>query len=339
MDGNDLKGKRILVTGGAGFIGSELTRQLADRGAVVVVVDNLVNGRKENLADLAEEQCTLEVSDIRDRRHMAKLMAETDIVFHLAALGVRHSIHSPEENHAVNASATLELLIEARKAHVSRFVCVSTSEVYGTGYKVPMDEEHPTYPMTVYGAAKLAGECYARAFYRTYDYPVVVIRPFNAFGPRSHHEGDSGEVIPKMILRAMAGEPLIIFGDGEQTRDFTYVSDTARGIIEAGLSDQAIGETFNIGSGKEITINQLAEKIRKVVNKPEIQVIHDAPRPGDTLRLYADVSKVEKLCGFKPQVSLENALESLRDWYLSLEQSPQALLREETLYNWESTEK
>jgi UDP-glucose 4-epimerase len=339
MDGNDLKGKRILVTGGAGFIGSELTRQLAQRGAAVVVVDNLVNGRKENLADLSEEQCTLEVSDIRDRRHMAKLMAETDIVFHLAALGVRHSIHSPEENHAVNASATLELLIEARKAHVSRFVCVSTSEVYGTGYKVPMDEEHPTYPMTVYGAAKLAGECYARAFYRTYDYPVVVIRPFNAFGPRSHHEGDSGEVIPKMMLRALAGEPLIIFGDGEQTRDFTYVGDTARGIIEAGLSDQAIGETFNIGSGKEITINQLAEKIRKVVNKPEIQVIHDAPRPGDTLRLYADVSKVEKLCGFKPQVSLENALELLRDWYLSLEQSPQALLREETLYNWESTEK
>jgi len=339
MESRELKGKRILVTGGAGFIGSELTRQLVERGAAVVVVDNLVNGRTENLAGLAEDRCTLDVRDIRDRQHMAELMAETDIVFHLAALGVRHSIHSPEENHAVNASATLELLIEARKANVSRFVCVSTSEVYGTGYKVPMDEEHPTYPMTVYGADKLAGEGYARAFYRTYDYPVVVIRPFNAFGPRSHHEGDSGEVIPKMMLRALAGEPLIIFGDGEQTRDFTYVGDTARGIIEAGLSDQAIGETVNIGSGKEITINHLAQKILKVVNKPEIQVIHDAPRPGDTLRLYADVSKAESLCGFKPQISLERALELLRDWYLSLKQSPQELLRDETLYNWKSIEK
>lgn len=338
MESKELKGKRILVTGGAGFIGSELTRQLVERGAAVVVVDNLVNGRKENLAGLAEDRCMLDVSDIRDRRHMAELMAEADIVFHLAALGVRHSIHSPEENHAVNASATLELLIEARKAIVSRFVCVSTSEVYGTGYKVPMDEEHPTYPMTVYGAAKLAGEGYARAFYRTYDYPVVVIRPFNAFGPRSHHEGDSGEVIPKMMLRALAGEPLIIFGDGEQTRDFTYVGDTACGIIEAGLSDQTIGETVNIGSGKEITINHLAQKILKVVNKPKIQVIHDAPRPGDTLRLYADVSKAESLCGFKPQISLERALELLRDWYLSLQQSPQELLREETLYNWKSIE-
>lgn len=335
MDSKDLKEKRVLVTGGAGFIGSELTSQLVERGASVLVVDNLINGRKENLSELPKEQCTLHVSDIRDRQQMAELLAEVDIVFHLAALGVRHSIHSPEENHAVNASATLELLIDARKANISRFVCVSTSEVYGTGYKVPMDEEHPTYPMTVYGAAKLAGESYARAFYRTYDFPIVVIRPFNAFGPRSHHEGDSGEVIPKMMLRALAGEPLIIFGDGEQTRDFTYVADTARGIIEAGLSDHMIGETVNIGSGKEITINQLAEKILKVLNKPEIQVIHEGPRPGDTLRLFADISKAEKLCGFKPQVSLDRALEHLREWYLSLEQSPQELLRDEKLHNWE----
>jgi len=338
IDSKNLKGKRILVTGGAGFIGSELTSQLVEMGASVLVVDNLVNGRKENLAELPKTRCTLDVSDIRDRRHMAKMLEAVDIVFHLAALGVRHSIHSPEENHAVNASATLELLIEARKANISRFVCVSTSEVYGTGYKVPMDEEHPTYPMTVYGAAKLAGECYARAFYRTYDFPVVVIRPFNAFGPRSHHEGDSGEVIPKMMLRALAGEPLIIFGDGNQTRDFTYVSDTARGIIMAGLSDQAIGETVNIGSGREISINQLAEKIIKVLNKPQTQVIHDDPRPGDTLRLYAGVSKAEKICGFQPHVSLDSALKRLRDWYESLEQSPHELLRDETPHNWESAE-
>jgi UDP-glucose 4-epimerase len=336
MGSENLKGKRVLVTGGAGFIGSELTRQLVKRGASVIVVDNLVNGKKKNLADLPQDQCRLEESDIRDTSRMAELLTDVDIVFHLAALGVRHSIHSPVENHAVNATAALNLLIEARKARVSRFVCVSSSEVYGTGYKVPMNEDHPTYPMTVYGASKLAGECYARAFYRTYDYPVVVIRPFNTFGPRSHHEGDSGEVIPKMMLRALAGEPLIIFGDGEQTRDFTYVGDTARGIIEAGLSDQAVGETFNIGSGKEITINQLAGKILKVLNKPDVKVIHEEPRPGDTLRLYADISKAKKLCGFEPQVSLESALGSLRDWYLALDQTLQELLKEEKPHNWES---
>jgi len=335
MDKVNLKDKRILVTGGAGFIGSELTRQLVGQGASVVVVDNLVNGKRENLAGLPQDQSALDMSDIRDTAHMAYLLKDVDIVFHLAALGVRHSIHAPLENHAVNASATLNLLIEARKADISRFVCVSTSEVYGTGYKVPMDEEHPTYPMTVYGAAKLAGEGYARAFFRTYDYPVVIIRPFNAFGPRSHHEGDSGEVIPKMMLRAMAGEPLIIFGDGEQTRDFTYVSDTARGIIEVGLSDDAVGETFNLGSGKEITINHLANKIGKVLNKPEIEIIHDDPRPGDTLRLYADISKAQNLCGFQPQVKLEDALVMLRDWYLSLPHTPQELLQDEKPHNWE----
>mgnify|MGYP000853827480 CR=1 FL=1 len=332
----DLKGQRVLVTGGAGFIGSELTRQLVDLGAFVVVVDNLSNGKADNLQGIKEDCVELAVADIRDRVRMADLMSGVDLVFHLAALGVRHSIHSPEENHAVNATGTLGLLIEARRSGVGRFVCVSTSEVYGTGYKVPMDEDHPTYPMTVYGAAKLAGECYARAFYRTYGYPVVVIRPFNTFGPRSHHEGDSGEVIPKMMLRTLAGKPLIIFGDGEQTRDFTYVSDTAQGIIQAGLSGQTIGETINIGSGREITINALADRITSILGHPNAEVIHQAQRPGDTLRLFADISRARALCGFEPTVNLDEALEKLRDWYLSLDATPQALLRDEQEHNWES---
>jgi len=335
MEKTDLRGKNILVTGGAGFIGSELTGQLAASGAFITVVDNLVNGKAENLAIIPEEKYQLVVRDIRDRAGMADLMAENDMVFHLAALGVRHSIHAPEENHAVNASGTLNLLIAARKAGVSRFVCISTSEVYGTGYHVPMDEEHPTFPMTVYGAAKLAGECYARAFYRTYEYPVVVIRPFNAFGPRSHHEGDSGEVIPKMMLRGLAGKPLIVFGDGEQTRDFTFVSDTARGIIDVGLCDDAVGETINIGSGKEITINLLAEKIKKVLSNNDIKIIHETPRPGDTLRLYADISKAKKLVNFEPKIDLDEALGVLRDWYLSLDQAPAVLLENEETHNWE----
>ena len=326
---------RILVTGGAGFIGSELVCQLVAQSCEVVVVDNLVNGRRENLDGLLDDQVQLIVVDIRDSQCVADLMQGVDIVFHLACLGVRHSIHSPHENHEVNATATLKLLSAARAAGVKRFVYVSSSEVYGTACWVPMTEEHPTFPMTVYGASKLAGECYARAFYRTYDYPTVVVRPFNTYGPRCHHEGDSGEVIPKFLLRCMAGRPVVIFGDGTQTRDFTYVSDIARGILIAGLADDAVGQTLNLGSGREIAINELAREVAAVVGRPDAAVIHDDPRPGDTLRLYADTAKARRLIGFEPKVTLREGLTRLRDWYLSLGQPPEKLLEQEIVHNWE----
>jgi UDP-glucose 4-epimerase len=336
LDVTGLGGQRIIVTGGAGFIGSELVRQLLDFGATVVVIDNLVNGKRSNLEGLNVRCLKLEVSDIRNSERMADILAGADIVFHLACLGVRHSIHSPEDNHAVNASATLRLLIQSRRAGVKRFVYVSSSEVYGTARRVPMTEEHSTYPMTVYGASKLAGECYTRAFWATYRYPAVVVRPFNAYGPRSHHEGDCGEVIPKFMLRAIAGRPLIVFGDGLQTRDLTFVSDTASGILAAGLSDAAVGETFNLGTGREIAINDLAVEILGVVSANRVQMEHDTPRPGDVLRLCADIGKASKLLGFEPRVSLREGLIRLRDWYRSLNQPAEELLREETVHNWEA---
>ncbi|MBG1245349.1 SDR family NAD(P)-dependent oxidoreductase [Nostoc sp. NZL] len=331
-----MQDKRILVTGGAGFIGSELVHQLiAQRAKQVIVVDNLVNGQRQNLENLPTDQFELVVADIRDSDRMAKLMSGVDIVFHLACLGVRHSIHSPHENHEVNATATLQLLSAAKAAGVNRFVYVSSSEVYGTARWVPMTEEHPTFPMTVYGAAKLAGECYTRAFYETYSYPTVVVRPFNSYGPRCHHEGDSGEVIPKFLLRSMAGKPMVIFGDGSQTRDFTYVSDTARAIIMAGFTDSAIGQTINLGSGFEIPINDLAKEIASIVERADTGVIHDESRPGDVLRLYAETAKADKLLGFKPQVSLHEGLVKLRNWYLSLGKSPEVLLENEIVRNWD----
>ncbi|MFA4826220.1 MAG: SDR family NAD(P)-dependent oxidoreductase [Methanoregula sp.] len=326
--------KTALVTGGAGFIGSELVQQLASRGYQVTVVDNFVNGKRENLAGVPKKSLKIIKGDIRDEKLIRNLMDGTDMVFHLACLGVRHSIHSPVENHEVNAFGALNLLLAAKEAEVKRFVHISTSEVYGTAMTVPMVEDHPTYPMTVYGAAKLAGEAYARAFYRTYGFPTVIVRPFNTYGPRCHHEGDSGEVIPKFMLRCLADQPLVIFGDGTQTRDFLYVSDTARGIILAGESADTIGNTINLGSGSEITINKLAKAISGVTKKPDARMQHETQRPGDTLRLYADISRARKILDFKPKVTLKEGLSNLMAWYTSQGSSAEDLLEQEVTHTW-----
>ena len=330
-----MQGKRVLVTGGAGFIGSELVRQLAARGLTVRVVDNLVNGRRENLDGVLGQNAELVVADVRDVESMASLVRDVDTIFHLACLGVRHSIHSPVENHEVNASATLGLLNTARSSGVKRFVYVSSSEVYGTARTTPITEDHPTLPMTVYGASKLAGEAYTRAFWETYRYPTVVLRPFNAYGPRCHHEGDSGEVIPKFMLRCLAGRPVVVFGDGTQTRDFTFVGDTAGGILAAGLSDSSVGETINLGSGKEIQVRELANTIAQVLGRPDADITHVEPRPGDVRRLLADSSKAKRLLGFQPSVALRDGLTLLRDWYESQGRSPEELLEREVVRNWE----
>lgn len=330
-----MRNRTVLVTGGAGFIGSEVVRQLIEQGGVVTVVDNLVNGKRENLVKLPPDRLHLETVDIRDAERMRPLVAKTDLVLHLACLGVRHSIHSPLENHEVNATGTLRLLELARQASVRRFVHVSSSEIYGTAQTVPMTEQHPAWPMTVYGAAKLAGERYADAYWRTYQFPTVVVRPFNAFGPRSHHEGDGGEVIPKFMLRAMAGRPLIVHGDGMQTRDFTYVADTARGILLAAAAEKAIGETINIGNGREISINELASSIGTVVRRNDLVLEHGPPRPGDLMRLYADTRKATELLGFAPEISLQEGLRRLLLWYENLGHAPETLLDEEVETNWQ----
>jgi UDP-glucose 4-epimerase len=324
----------ILITGGAGFIGSELVRQLAARGDRVLIVDNLVNGTRENVADVLSDDVSLLTADVRDIEAIRPHLRDVRVVYHLACLGVRHSVHSPVENHDVNATATLHLLAACRAAAVPRFVYVSSSEVYGTARWAPMTEEHPTFPCTVYGASKLAGECYTRAYHTTYGYPTVVVRPFNTYGPRSHHEGDSGEVIPKFLLRTLAGKPMVVFGDGTQTRDFTYVSDTAAGIRQAGEDDRLIGDTVNLGSGREVTINELAQTIARVAGRPDARVEHDDPRPGDVLRLCADLSHAQETFGFTPRVALEDGLRQLLAWYQAQDATPEQLLEHEIVRNW-----
>jgi UDP-glucose 4-epimerase len=331
----DTDASHVVITGGAGFIGSELARQAALKGLDVTIVDNLANGKRANVEDIEGDNVRLDVVDIRNLERMSAILEKADIIFHLACLGVRHSLHSPRENHEVNATATLDLLMLARSLRVRRFVCVSSSEVYGTARHTPMSEEHPTYPNTVYGASKLAGECYTRSFCQAYGYPTTVVRPFNTYGPRCHHEGDSGEVIPKFMLRAMAGKPMIIFGDGTQTRDFSYVTDTARGILQAGFSEETIGETVNLGTGHETSINEVSQEISSLLDKKDQMVVHDRERPGDVLRLCSDISKAKRLFDYKPLVSLREGLTELKQWYLDRDIEPMRLLEEEVVRNWE----
>jgi UDP-glucose 4-epimerase len=327
----------VIVTGGAGFIGSEVVHQLAARGERVVIVDNLVNGSRANVEAILSDRVTLLELDIRDLDALAPYLAQAHLVYHLACLGVRHSVHSPHENHDVNATATLRLLGACRERGVPRFVYVSSSEVYGTAKWAPITEDHPTFPCTVYGASKLAGECYARAYYTTYGYPTVIVRPFNTYGPRSHHEGDSGEVIPKFLLRCLAKRPMIVFGDGQQTRDFQYVSDTAAGILLAGDDPRAVGQTINLGSGSEVTINELARLVASVAGRADAVVQHDRPRPGDVRRLYADMSHAREFLGFTPKIDLSTGLHLLLDWYRAHPETPEQLLEEEIVHNWNAS--
>ncbi|MEX0676122.1 MAG: GDP-mannose 4,6-dehydratase [Pirellulales bacterium] len=331
----ELSGKQVLVTGGAGFIGSHLVDALDD--CRVRVLDDLSTGKEENLAQhRGSSRVELIRGDVRDPAAVASAIRDCQVVFHLACRGVRHSIGHPRESHEVNATGTLVVLAAAKQAGVARFVHVSSSEVYGTARYVPMDENHPCFPETVYGAAKLAGECYARAYHQTYGLPSVVVRSFNNFGPRSHHEGDSGEVIPRFVVWALNGRPPVIFGDGEQTRDFIYVEDTACWLRRVAECDELIGQTVNLGSGQETSVVRLAQAVALAVGQPSLTPIHKPPRPGDVRRHLSNVERARQLLGFRLNTSLDEGVGKLVEYFRSHPSGVAALAAQMQESNWTS---
>jgi UDP-glucose 4-epimerase len=326
--------RKVLVTGGAGFIGSHLCDKLLADGHEVIAFDNLINGTRENISDASNNpRFTFVHGDIRQPDACEMVMRGVDTVYHLACLGVRHSLHSPVENHQVNADGTLQVLEAARKERIRRFFYISTSEISGDIQTFPITEDGTPRPKTVYGASKLAGENYAYSYYCCYGLDTVVLRIFNNYGPRAHHEGDAGEVIPRTIVNMLYGKQPVIFGDGSVTRDFYYVKDTARAL--AGIIDHKniTGRILNIGSGTEVTMTELLNTIRDLMGQSiDIRYLED--RPADVPRLWVDASRFRQLTGILPQVGFEQGLKETIAFYRE-KMGVRDLLTGIKLKNWE----
>jgi len=330
-----LAGKKILVIGGAGFIGSHLVDALATANEVTVV-DNLSSGNRGNIEHhLRRDTIRFVQADICDPEKMRKLVGDSQVVFHLAAQGLRVSLFNSQVVHDVNATGTLSLCMAALEAAVERFVYVSSSEVYGTAITVPMREDHPLTPTTPYGASKLAGEAYARSYYLTFGLPVVIVRPFNTYGPREHFEGVYGEVIPRFVLRVMNDLPPIVFGDGKQTRDFTEVSDIVRGILLSSECEALIGETVNIAAGREVSINEVAQIVLSSLGRDgKLAPLHMDDRPGDVRRHYADISKARQVLNFEPEIGIAQGIQHYIDWARDQDWDIERLQQQEMIINW-----
>jgi UDP-glucose 4-epimerase len=327
---------RVLVTGGAGFIGSHLVDLLAEIGCQVTVLDNFINGREENLTDAIATGCVEVIrADITDPATCERAVSGQTIVFHLACLGVRASLHDPFSNHQVNALGSLNLLAASRRAGVKRFIYISTSEVYGKALTFPLTETATTWPTTVYGGSKLAGEHYAAAYHECYGLPVIRVRPFNNYGPRAHFEGDSGEVIPRFMLGALAGQAPVVFGDGSHTRDFLFVRDCAEALVKIAETDGLVGDLVNLGYGEEIPIGDLGRLVLTATGRTDLSIQIAAERPGDVPRLWVDPTKLHNATGWRPRTNLEEGLKATLDYYKNIYKNNPRCLEQMTTKNWE----
>ncbi|MGE0201141.1 MAG: GDP-mannose 4,6-dehydratase [Candidatus Melainabacteria bacterium] len=335
------QGKRILVTGGAGFIGSNLVDALVGENQVTVL-DDFSTGKPANLTEAGKSgNLRLVEGSVLDVPLVEQLVRETDVVYHLAVQCLRVCFDRPHHVHEVNATGTLNVL-EAAYRHnpgLERMVYCSSSEAYGTAVNVPMNEAtHPVAPTTVYGASKLAGELYTLAYYTTYGMPAMVLRPFNTYGYREHHEGASGEVIPRFVVRMLNDLPPVVFGDGSATRDFTFVTDTVESLIRAGQSESLIGSATNLAYGREVDIKTIAQKLLTLLDKPALTIQWEAERPGDVHRHYADIGKFQAATGWKPGIDIDTGLQLYVDWFRNTYPDPAALLGDCRTRNWELDE-
>lgn len=326
---------RILVTGGAGFIGSHLVDALVAHKERVTVLDDFSTGSEGNLQlACAEGDVRTVAGSVLNAECVAKALAGCDRVYHLAVRCVRRSLGSPRESHDVNATGTLTVLEAARRHGVMRFIYCSSSEVYGNSSSGLLNEDAtPCRPVTAYGAAKLAGELYSEAYLQTYGLPTLIVRPFNAYGPRAHDQGDLAEVIPRFAIRVLNGLPPVIFGDGTNGRDFTYVTEVARGLMLAGSDDRLVGQRVNIAYGRMVTVREAAASVMRACGRNDLAIELSRPRPGDVHVLHADTSRAAQLLGYRPAIEFDDGVRRYIDWFRHRHPDPSRLL-EDAVENW-----
>ncbi len=311
----DFEDKNVLVTGAAGFIGSNLTDRLLELGANVVGLDNLFNGRLSNLESAMEnEMFKFHKGDIRDLDLLMDLFMDIEIVFHEAAFtSVPQSVKMPANCNDVNINGVINILNAARRADVEKVLFASSSSIYGDTPALPKKETMRRVPISPYGVAKLAGEAYMQVYSHVYDLNTVSLRYFNVFGPRQKDSTYSG-VIAIWLGKLIRDEDLLVFGDGKQSRDFTYIEDVVQANLLAAESDVS-GEIFNIGAGSPITLNELATIMLRISGKEDLEITYTDPRPGDITHSYADISKAKEMLNFSPQYDQEEGLRDYFKWY------------------------
>jgi UDP-glucose 4-epimerase len=305
--------KRILVTGGAGFVGANLVRRLCAEGSQPTILDDFFTGKVENLRGL-DSQYELVRGSVNDRELVTRLVAQHDVIFHLAARNIIASTANPYEDFQTNIGGTLNVLLAARAARPERVIYSSSVSIYGNPRYLPINEDDPISLLTPYAVSKYSGEGYCRAFYESYDVPVVVVRYSNVFGRGQDPTNPYCGVVSKFMQRASEGQPMVIHGDGQQTRDFTFVDDAIDATVTAGLSSKAEGEVFNVGSGIETNVNTLAQQVLDLY-KLRLTPLHVDRRDIDNIRRrVVNIEKIRRVLRWTPRTTLEEGLRLTYEW-------------------------
>jgi nucleoside-diphosphate-sugar epimerase len=306
----------VLVTGGAGFIGSNLTEELLKRGHVVRVLDDFSTGKRENLIfDVKYPSLKVIEGDIRDLHTCQKAVERMEYVFHQGALpSVQRSVEDPETSNAVNVGGTLNILLAARGKGVKRVIYASSSSVYGDTPTLPKHEEMPTNPLSPYALQKYVGEHYCRLFYQLYGLETISLRYFYIFGPKQDPNSLYSAVIPKFIDALVQDRPPVIFGDGEQSRDFTYIENVVQANLLAMSAEHLHGEAINIACGKRISLNQLLNVLKEILGS-KIFPLYQEPRKGDVKHSLADIRKGKEIVGYEPTVGVEIGLKKTAEFF------------------------
>jgi len=315
-----IKNKTILITGGAGFIGTHLVEELIQHENFLVIIDTFGNyyysGKKENLASILKDYKNLKDyeiirGDLKEEGIYNKIHKEIDLIFHLAAhAGVRFSIANTELVTRNNILSVVNVFEYAKEHNIEKVVFASSSSVYGNPLYTPVDEEHPKNPISPYAVSKLCGEHYADYYFREYDLPITSLRFYTVYGPR----GRPDMAIGKFFNYIMNDNEITIYGDGEQLRDFTYVSDIVDGLILSGEKEEAIGQVFNLGFSSPITVNKLIEKMYSIANVPE-KVKYGEKKKGDVEVTHSDTTKAKKMLNYHPKVDIDTGLRKTFEWY------------------------